>query len=210
MLVHAHGNDLVIVYLIRHFTVVPTVDLDLPLKSHRSDPLARIRELLIAQRNADPLDAVARSRPAQQTTPAAANVQQPLARLEPQLAADMLELLLLRGIQILLAGFRNKRRNRPCCGPARAGKTRWKRHSDSALPPRHRPRYAGGDRPAGRGGGGAEIYRAARQARYQPAVHPAGGPGRRFRLRHRPGPTAQCRRSEGNGTDVASGARSRR
>ena len=63
--------------------------------------LARERDLLLRQRHADDLRAVVLSRVAGERAPAAADVEHRLARLEPQLAADHVELLPLRRVEIV-------------------------------------------------------------------------------------------------------------
>src|SRR5689334_976133 len=105
MLVHADRDDLVKERFTRHFAVILPADLDLVAEPHRGDAVAGIGELLVAQGYTDAFDAVARRCPAQQPAPAAADVEQPLTRTKPQLTADMLELLLLRRVEIFLAGF---------------------------------------------------------------------------------------------------------
>src|SRR5689334_19493407 len=56
--------------------------------------------LLLAESDAQPSNAVASCRPAQQPAPPAPDVQQPVSRSEPELAADMVELVFLRLVNV--------------------------------------------------------------------------------------------------------------
>ena len=103
MLVHSDRDDLVENRLSRNFAVVPTADFDPAGKTVGGGAIFGISELLIAERTADAVDPVTGRGPAQQAAPAAADVEKPVTGLEPQLAAEAIELLLLRRIEILIA-----------------------------------------------------------------------------------------------------------
>ena len=67
----------------------------LPARPELLDLLARQGELLLRQRHAVRLDAVMARGVADQRAPAAADVEEAIARLQPQLPADHVELVAL-------------------------------------------------------------------------------------------------------------------
>ena len=66
------------------------------LQPFGADALAGQRGLLLRQRDAMADDAIVLGGMDQHRAPAAADVEQPVARLQPELAADMVELVCLR------------------------------------------------------------------------------------------------------------------
>src|SRR5689334_5236367 len=105
MLVHADRDDLVESLALRHVAVILTTDLGLLAQSLFGDAPARLFDLSLAQRNADRLDAVMFGGPAHKPAPAAADVEQSVARFQSQFPAEMIELLFLRRVEIFRAGF---------------------------------------------------------------------------------------------------------
>src|SRR6185312_9235666 len=105
MLVHADRDDLVERLGAREFAVILEADFDAVGEPVLDDAAARPLVLLRAQRDADAVDAVALGGEAQQPAPAAADIEQPLFRPELQLAADVIELLLLRRVDIFPAAL---------------------------------------------------------------------------------------------------------
>src|SRR6185312_2429612 len=105
MLVHTDRNDLVELCLARQVAVVLQADLDLAGEPAPLDPRRRVVVLVAADRDADAPDAVILGGEFEKTAPAAADVEQPLARTQSELLADMVELLLLRGVDILVAAL---------------------------------------------------------------------------------------------------------
>ena len=78
-------------------------DADPTAKIGDSNLMIGIRYLILAQSDAQHLDAILSSRVKRQAAPTAADVQQAVARLEPQLAADVFQFALLRGIKVFRA-----------------------------------------------------------------------------------------------------------
>ena len=107
VLVHADAGD-PLERPVVELAVVLHADLDPVAQARLPHPFARERGLRVGERDADAAHAVVARRVDQQRAPAAADVQQPLAGLQPQLRADELELALLRGLE-RLAGFREVR-----------------------------------------------------------------------------------------------------
>ena len=68
-------------------------------KAAPRDLARHVLELVARQRDAGRVDAVALGGPEQQPAPTAADVEETLARRQPELPADMVELLRLRGVQ---------------------------------------------------------------------------------------------------------------
>ncbi len=99
VLEHANARDLVERSLLRDVAVIEQPHLAAPFQSQLPDPGPRILVLVAAQCDAERLHAVALGRPHHQRAPAAADVEEAFARREPQFAADVIELLLLRDIQ---------------------------------------------------------------------------------------------------------------
>ena len=94
VLVHADGGDLV--ELPRHHRIVLQLDRHPVLEAEALDLLPGEGELLLRQRDAVRGDAVVLRRVADEPAPAAADVEEALARLQAQLAADHLQLVALR------------------------------------------------------------------------------------------------------------------
>src|SRR5215218_3459430 len=82
--------------------VVLELDPDLALETEALDLLLRVGDLLLGQRDAVGGDAVMLGRVAGQRAPAAADVEERLAGLEAQLAADDLELVLLHPVDVVV------------------------------------------------------------------------------------------------------------
>jgi len=104
MLIHADRDDFVEDCLSGNVAVILAAYLDSAGQPGGSDSPPSLVDLRLAEGDTDGGDAVARRCPADQPTPATANVEQPIAGLELQLAADMVELLFLCSVKILLAG----------------------------------------------------------------------------------------------------------
>jgi hypothetical protein len=94
---HADADHLVETAVARQVAVVEQLQGDLVFQAFGLDPLAPQLELFLAEGDAVDLDAELTRRQARQTTPAAADVEQALARLQAQLAAQVAQLGLLRG-----------------------------------------------------------------------------------------------------------------
>src|SRR6185295_7482155 len=97
---HAHARNLVERAVV-DLAVVGDADLKAVGEARAPDALAGVLGLGLGQGHADALDAVARGGVDEQGAPAAADVEQSLAGREAQLAADELELALLRGLEAL-------------------------------------------------------------------------------------------------------------
>ena len=100
LLEHADRGDLV--ELAFHLRKVLQDDLDPLLQAEARHLLARQRRLFLGQRHAGRLDAVMLRGMADQRAPAAADVEEAIARLQPQLAADHVELVRLRAGEIVV------------------------------------------------------------------------------------------------------------
>ena len=98
---HADAGDLVVRAVV-DLAVVGDADLDPVAEPGVAHALAGDLGLRLGQRDADAAHAVVLGGVQEQRPPAAADVEQALARLEPQLAADDLELALLRGLERLV------------------------------------------------------------------------------------------------------------
>ena len=99
VLEHAHAGNLVIGGGSVQIAVVAECHRDPVLQTGAGNALLRQLQLVLAQGNAMGTHAIVLRRMQDQTTPAAANVQQALTGLQAQLAADMRQLGLLRGLQ---------------------------------------------------------------------------------------------------------------
>ena len=106
MLIHADRDDLVEDRLAGNVAIILAAYLDSAAQPGGGDSPLGFIDLRLAEGDIDGGDAVARRCPADQTTPAAADVEQPIAGLKPQLAADMVELLFLCGVEIFRAGLK--------------------------------------------------------------------------------------------------------
>ena len=102
VLEHAHAGDAV-ERPVGHVAVVLQPDLDAILQASLAHPLGRQRELVLRQRHAHAARAKVPRRAQHQRPPATADVQQALAGLQPDLAQDVVDLLLLRLRQGLVA-----------------------------------------------------------------------------------------------------------
>lgn len=105
VLEHADTDHLVEARILRQVAVVEQLQVDLVLQTLGLHPFAGQRQLLLAECDAKNLHAVFASRKTRQPAPAAADVQQVLAALEPQLAAQVVEFILLRLLQRFIAGL---------------------------------------------------------------------------------------------------------
>ena len=99
LLEHADRSDLVERSL--DMGVVPQLDRHAIVQAGALHTLLRIRILLFRQRNAVRAYAEVLGRMAQQRAPAAADVEEPLARLKAEFAADHIELVALGGGEII-------------------------------------------------------------------------------------------------------------
>ena len=95
VLEHAHRGDLVEGLRHLQLTVVAQLHADPALQAARLDQLLHMGMLVARQGDAGGIDAVMFGRPQKQTAPAGTDVQEPLARRQAQLAADVVELGLL-------------------------------------------------------------------------------------------------------------------
>jgi hypothetical protein len=116
---HADARDLV-EGLVVQLAVVGDADLDAIIEPGLAHALARELRLRLGQRDAGDLDAMALGRVDRERAPAAADVEEPLARLEPELLADQLTLVVLR----LLEGRRPAREDRAAVGHHRVEEQR--------------------------------------------------------------------------------------
>ena len=98
VLVHADARDLV-VRAVGHLAVVGDTYLAVVGQGGLGDSLTREHGLRLGQSDAGRADAVAAGRVDQERPPAAADVEQPLALAQAELAADYVELALLRLLQ---------------------------------------------------------------------------------------------------------------
>ncbi len=105
VLEHADADHLVETPIARQVAIVHQLQRHLTGQALGRHPLAPQFQLLLAEGDAVHLNAELASGIARQSAPAAADIQQPLAGLEPQLAAQMAQLGLLRLFEILVAGF---------------------------------------------------------------------------------------------------------
>src|SRR5690606_5814433 len=94
VLVHADAGDFVVAALERH--VVGERDGHPILEAQTRDPGLRVIVLRLRQGHAVGANAIVLRRMAQERAPAAADVEEGLARTQPQLAADQVELVPLR------------------------------------------------------------------------------------------------------------------
>src|SRR5262245_16836576 len=99
VLEHADARDLVETLIVGNVAVILQPDLTASGETELRDARADVFMLIPAQRDADRLDPVVAYRPEDQATPAAADVEQAFARFEHELAANMVELLLLRQVE---------------------------------------------------------------------------------------------------------------
>ena len=101
MLVHADARDLV-ERRVGQLAVVGHADLAAVLETGLAHALAGHRGLRLGERDADGVDAVVAGGVHDERAPPAAEVEEPLAGGEAQLAADALELALLGGVEALV------------------------------------------------------------------------------------------------------------
>ncbi len=95
MLEHPDAGHLVVHRLAGQVAVVAQLDRHPGLEPLSADAPLRVVELALAQRNAVRKDAVLPCGPADQRALTAADVEQALAGLQPELAAGVLELIAL-------------------------------------------------------------------------------------------------------------------
>jgi len=95
VLAHLHRGDRVVA-VVQRVPVVLDPDLGAVPEAQAAGPLPDVAALLAGQRHAGHPDSVVLGGVDGQRTPAAAHIEQPLARLEAELAADQLELGALR------------------------------------------------------------------------------------------------------------------
>ncbi len=99
MLEHADARDLVVERVLRQVEIVAQLDAHAATESACGDLAFHVLELVARQRDPGRVDAVHFGRPEQQRSPAAADVEEPLAGSKPKLAADVVELGCLRIVQ---------------------------------------------------------------------------------------------------------------
>src|SRR5262245_15481876 len=99
MFEHAHACDLVEKLTFGNVAIVLQTDFDTIGKSELADALAGELELAVAQSHTKRFGAIMLSRPNDEPAPATADVEKTLTRLQHELAADVIELLLLSEIQ---------------------------------------------------------------------------------------------------------------
>ena len=116
---HPDARDLVVGAVVG-VPVVGEPDLDVVLEPRLAHARAREFGLRRRDRHADGADAVVGGGVDDERAPAAADVEQALAGLQVQLAADDVELAGLRGVERLVLGRRSTRTSRPSSGRARA------------------------------------------------------------------------------------------
>ena len=105
VLEHADTDRLVEAAILGQVAIVHQLQRHPVLQALGGDPLTGQRELFAAQGDAEHLGAELAGGEACQPAPAAADIEQAVAGLEPQLAAEQAQLGLLRLVEILLAGF---------------------------------------------------------------------------------------------------------
>ena len=98
VLVHPDARDLVERLLVE-LAIVEHAHLDAVAEPGGGDALARELRLRLRERHAERAHAVVSRRVQDERSPAAADVEHPLAGLEAELAADQLELALLRAFE---------------------------------------------------------------------------------------------------------------
>ena len=96
MLEHADARDLVVEALAGMVAIILQQHAAPVLQPRRADALRRQPELVFRERDAGRIDAVLLGGPHDERAPAAADVEEALARREPQLGADVVELGELR------------------------------------------------------------------------------------------------------------------
>ena len=104
MLEHADRRDFVVRPVFRQFAVIAQLDANALAQPLVVDQFLDMLMLIFRQRDAGGVDAVMLGRPEQQPAPAGADVQEALARLKQQLAADVVQLGFLRLCQRHFAG----------------------------------------------------------------------------------------------------------
>ena len=142
MLEHAHRGDLVEALRLVQFAVVAQFHAHPALQALFLDQPLNMRMLVLRQRDAGGVDAVVLRRPHQQAAPAGADVQELLAGLEHQLAADVVELGFLRLRQRHRRCRGSRRRNRRGADPATAHRNRRTRRSGTGSAARPSAAYA--------------------------------------------------------------------
>src|SRR6185437_3837990 len=106
MLVHADRDDLVEHALPRYVAIIALLDRDAIAQPRVGGASSRFRDLLRAQRHAEHRDAVVPRGVDRQPAPATADIEEALAGREPELAAQMIELRLLRRVDVFVAGVK--------------------------------------------------------------------------------------------------------
>src|SRR3954447_928353 len=101
---HTDAGDLVVRISGGERAVVANRHPALVAQPRRFDPLLRERRLILTQRYSRRIDAVVLCGMHDQSAPAAANVEHPLAGLQPELSADEVELRQLGVVQALRLG----------------------------------------------------------------------------------------------------------
>jgi len=101
VLEHPDTHDLVVALLARELAVVAHLDQAAVLEPGGGDPLARDLGLRLAERDPVHLRAVPSGAVERERTEPAANAEQALARREAELAAEEVELALLRRVEVV-------------------------------------------------------------------------------------------------------------
>src|SRR4029079_13435064 len=102
VLYHPHAGDFVVAVARLQITIVANLHPAAVAESGGGDTLSRQRCLVLAESDARRIDTVVLRGVHDEATPAAADVQKPLARLEPQLATDQIQLRFLGGVERLV------------------------------------------------------------------------------------------------------------
>src|ERR1051325_9319569 len=101
MFYHSQADDLVVSFRLSEVAVVYQFDLASSRKISFRNPLLRQNELLLAECDPNSIHAILACSVHDQSTPPAANIQQPFASLQPQFSANVVDLLALRGVEII-------------------------------------------------------------------------------------------------------------
>src|SRR5439155_10656103 len=104
VLEHADARDLVVLHVVGQIEIVPQLDSHAILQSPGSDLRGNEVTLIGRKRNTGRFDAVVLRSPEDQAAPPAADVKQRLAGRQAELAADVVELVLLRVVERVALG----------------------------------------------------------------------------------------------------------
>jgi hypothetical protein len=99
VLEHADADHLVEAAILRQVAVIENLQVDLVGQALGLDPLPAEFQLLLAQGDAEHLGAILTGGKTRQPAPTAADIEQVVTGLQPQLAAQVIELVLLRLVE---------------------------------------------------------------------------------------------------------------